>query len=43
MKYCPKCKSPEISSYLAGFLNVYKCNKCDYVGTLIIEYERKNN
>ena len=39
MRYCPQCKSPEIESNLPGFLNTYKCRKCGYIGTLIIENE----
>ncbi|AJF62894.1 MAG: hypothetical protein QT11_C0001G0758 [archaeon GW2011_AR20] len=39
MKYCPKCKSPDIVPALAGFLNSYKCKKCGYIGNLVIEVE----
>jgi len=39
MKYCPKCKSPDIVPALAGFLNSYKCKKCGYMGNLVIEVE----
>ncbi len=41
MKYCPKCKSADVTSYLPGFLNTYKCKNCGYVGTLIIEMDKK--
>ena len=37
MKYCPKCKSADIHPYLPGFFNMYKCKKCEYVGSLVIE------
>jgi len=37
MKYCPKCKSAEVIYYLPGFLNTFKCKKCGYVGSLVIE------
>jgi len=39
MKYCPKCRSPDIHPVLAGFLNSYKCKKCGYLGELVIEIE----
>ena len=38
MKYCPRCKSPDIHPSLAGFLETYKCKKCGYTGTLVIEH-----
>ncbi|MEK6932800.1 MAG: hypothetical protein AABW56_03330 [Nanoarchaeota archaeon] len=41
MKYCPKCKSADIHPYLPGFFNMYKCKKCDYVGTVVIERSEK--
>lgn len=37
MKYCPKCRSPDIHPTLAGFLNTYKCGKCGYIGVLVLE------
>ena len=35
--FCPRCHSSEIEPYAAGITGTYRCKKCGYVGTLIIE------
>jgi hypothetical protein len=36
-KYCPSCKSKNITLYAGGITGAYECGKCGYVGTLILE------
>ena len=35
--FCPRCHSPDIVSYAGGITGTYKCNKCGYMGSLVIE------
>jgi hypothetical protein len=37
MKLCPKCKSDEIMLDTGGQTGKYKCKKCGYIGSLVIE------
>ena len=44
MKKCPMCKSSDIGFNMAGIDGKYKCNKCNYIGPIIIEeYEIKTD
>ena len=37
MKRCPKCKSNEIVPEIGFSTGHYRCKKCGYLGSLIIE------
>jgi hypothetical protein len=40
VKVCPKCQSPEITLIAGAILGqVYHCQKCDYVGSLVLEVD----
>ncbi len=41
VQVCPKCKSAKVNLDLGGQTGKYKCEKCGYVGSLIIEKEIK--
>jgi len=38
-KMCPKCRSKEIDLYMGGNFGQYQCNKCGYIGALVLEEE----
>jgi len=41
MERCPVCKSPSITLQIGFEIGNYQCKKCGYVGSLIIDDNRK--
>ena len=41
MKKCPMCKSSSITLYMGFQFGKYQCKKCGYVGSLIVDDEKK--
>jgi uncharacterized Zn finger protein len=39
VKTCPSCGSSEIELFAGGITGAYRCKKCGYVGSLIVEKE----
>lgn len=40
LKTCPQCGSTEINLYMGGITgSQYKCKRCDYLGSVILETE----
>tara|TARA_Y100000310_G_scaffold225672_1_gene227703 strand:- start:6758 stop:6895 length:138 start_codon:yes stop_codon:yes gene_type:complete len=39
IKKCPKCLSAKINLFAGAITGEYHCQKCNYVGTLILEEE----
>jgi len=37
VKKCPKCKSKNITLWIAGITGLYFCKNCRYRGPLIVE------
>ncbi|MBI2670566.1 hypothetical protein HYX18_01115 [Candidatus Woesearchaeota archaeon] len=37
IKYCPKCRTPNLDMYAASITGAYYCRKCGYIGTVVIE------
>lgn len=40
---CPKCKSDKINFYSASITGAYFCEKCGYLGPLVIEEDVEEN
>ncbi len=37
---CPNCRSPTVSLIAGSILGqVYRCSRCDYIGSLVLETE----
>ncbi len=36
---CPNCKKPTLIQHAGGISGLYECKNCDYIGTLVIEYD----
>jgi len=41
VKKCPVCKSKNITTYMGLLFGKYYCNKCNYLGALVLEEETK--
>ena len=37
IQLCPRCGSSDIELYAGGQTGTYRCKKCGYMGSLIIE------
>ena len=37
VKFCPRCDSTDIELYAGGQTGTYRCRKCGYMGSLIVE------
>ena len=43
IKKCPKCLSSKIDLFAGAITGQYNCQKCDYLGSLVIEEEIETN
>lgn len=41
IKICPSCKKAGIGMFIVWETGNYKCDKCGYIGPIIIEIEKK--
>ena len=37
MKKCPRCESTNLVLHIGGMSGMYKCKKCGYTGSLVVE------
>lgn len=40
LKICPSCKKSGIELFIGGQTGSYKCNRCGYIGPVVVEVER---
>lgn len=40
VKLCPNCKKGDVELFIGGQTGSYKCNRCGYVGPVILEIEK---
>lgn len=40
IKICPSCKKGDIELFIGGQTGSYKCNRCGYIGPVVVEVEK---